>query len=144
MKHYLIEDEKELLGGRDIMQPLWPEVNGLAYLFHYHEYNYPVHKIEGVPVELVTLTCYCRVVFQDGPPHSLSGVDSLWNDIIGKLHFHEQEFINLMEVTVLPVMICQNCGTSDILCRYEACMLCDAALCRTCYSAQQYCMAHLC
>ena len=144
MKHYLIEDEDELMGGVDVAPPLWPELNGHAYLFHYHEYNVPANELKEHPIDLATLACYHRIVFQDGPPHSISDVDSLWRDVIGKLHFHEQEFISLLEFTVLPVVICQNCGTSDILYKYEACILCDAALCKTCYLAQQYCTAHLC
>ena len=143
MKHYLIEDKDELMGGVDIAPPLWPEANGHAYLFHYHQYNFPVDEIEYVPAEIVTLTCYHRVVFQGGSSRSIIDVDSLWHDIIEKLHFHEQEFLSLLEFAVLPVVICQNCGTSDILYKHEACMLCDAPLCKTCYSTQQYCKVHL-
>lgn len=144
MKHYLIESVEEIDGGGDILLPLFAEANGTAIMFHYHLYNFPVDEVPNIPIELVEATCLHRVVFQTLPLTSLSDLDSLWHDVIGKLHFYDQENIHLIGFSSLPVALCQNCGASDIVIKYRACELCDSPLCRKCYSTQPYCMAHLC
>jgi hypothetical protein len=144
MKHYLIESAEELDGEGDIKLPPYAAANGAALIFHYHLYNFPVDEVLNHPIDSVDFECFHRVVFQTVPIKSLRALDSLWHDVVGELHFYDEENIRLIECSSMPVALCQNCGTSDIVMKRKPCALCDAPLCRKCYSTQPYCMAHLC
>lgn len=107
-----------------------------AFVFHYHiiDHSPQIHEQQ----------CVWRVVVTTDYFEDRVDIENLWERVIDTLlDLETGEDVTLMDWSIMEAIPCTDCMTPDSIFVMEKCQLCNAPLCKSCYSERTYCEGHL-
>lgn len=143
MKHYQVDDDSFAAPAEAMNLPQLVHAHGMAYLFFYNVYNVPVQYLQTTPPEEIEAKSLRRMVIVDEAIHSMSGIATLWEDVVEEAHFYDKLYVQMYGFGSISIVPCTNCGAIDAYLMMEECKLCNAPLCKSCHKEQEYCSSHL-